>query len=567
MEFKPKNREWVKNVAIIFLAVLLVLTFFSNTIMNHSLPEVATQYVSNGTITAKVRGTGTVSANGIHQVQADGTREIRAVMVRAGQEVQAGDVLFVLGQGEASELEQAQESLRQLELSYQRSALGYTAPNYTADQRKVDAAWDDVLEAEAVRDRLAAASGRELPTAELNQAKKELEEATVTRDAYKSAYDGLIESSQNTLTEKEGERLSARAALTELLDQKQIPWTEQELADPQTMLDALNADPEADPEVVQAWEKLNDATIAADAAADALAAVSSAQLDEAQAKVDEAQARVDSLQATIDEILNAAADSAAYRQALADVDAAYETYQSLQDALDERMAADQKAAALAGLDLQDLSAQIQKAREKLAELSGGEENQITAKVSGTVQSIECTAGDTKMKGDVLCTIEVPDQGYTLSFSVTNDQAARLRPGDTATVSNYYWGRTITATLATIRVDPKNPQTNKMLTFDVEGDVSAGAELTLSVGQKSANYDYIVPNSAIRTDSNGSFVLKIEARNSPLGNRYYARRVAVEVLAADDNNSAITGDFGWGDYVITTSNAPVKNGDMVRLADS
>ena len=31
MEFKPKNREWVKNAAIIFLAVLLVLTFFSNT--------------------------------------------------------------------------------------------------------------------------------------------------------------------------------------------------------------------------------------------------------------------------------------------------------------------------------------------------------------------------------------------------------------------------------------------------------------------------------------------------------------------------------------------------------
>ena len=34
---------------------------------------------------------------------------------------------------------------------------------------------------------------------------------------------------------------------------------------------------------------------------------------------------------------------------------------------------------------------------------------------------------------ILCTIEVPDMGYTMSFSVTNDQANRLRPGDTATV--------------------------------------------------------------------------------------------------------------------------------------
>ena len=35
MESKKLNRDWVKNAAIIFLAVLLVLTFFSNTILNH----------------------------------------------------------------------------------------------------------------------------------------------------------------------------------------------------------------------------------------------------------------------------------------------------------------------------------------------------------------------------------------------------------------------------------------------------------------------------------------------------------------------------------------------------
>ena len=43
--------------------------------------------------------------------------------------------------------------------------------------------------------------------------------------------------------------------------------------------------------------------------------------------------------------------------------------------------------------------------------------------------------------------------------------------------------------------------------------------------------------------------------------------AVEVLTEDDMNSAVTGDLGYGSYVITTSNAPIKNGDMVRLADN
>ena len=170
-----------------------------------------------------------------------------------------------------------------------------------------------------------------------------------------------------------------------------------------------------------------------------------------------------------------------------------------------------------------------------------------------------------IKDSVLCTIEVPDMGYSMSFSVTNDQAARLRVGDSATVSNYYWGSEITATLSSIRIDPKNPQTNKLLTFDVSGDVNAGAELTVSVGQRSANYDWVVPKSALHNDSNGDFVYKVESKNSPLGNRYVARRVNVEILAMDDNSVAVSGELGWGDYVITTSSAPLKNGDLVRLA--
>ena len=144
-------------------------------------------------------------------------------------------------------------------------------------------------------------------------------------------------------------------------------------------------------------------------------------------------------------------------------------------------------------------------------------------------SVECNAGDKKMKDDVLCTIEVPDQGYTLSFTATNEQASRLRIGDQATVSNFYWGNEVTATLSSIKTDPKNPQNNKLLTFDLEGNVTSGSQLTISVGSKSANYDLIIPSSAIRSDSNGSFVLKVEAKNSPLGNRYIAKRVPVEVL--------------------------------------
>ena len=45
-ENTKKRREWIKNAAIVFLVIMLILTFFSNTIMNYSLPEVATQTVT-----------------------------------------------------------------------------------------------------------------------------------------------------------------------------------------------------------------------------------------------------------------------------------------------------------------------------------------------------------------------------------------------------------------------------------------------------------------------------------------------------------------------------------------
>ena len=135
METKPKNRAWVKDAAIVFLVVLLLLTFFSNTIMNHSLPEVATQMVTDGTITAKVRGTGTVAANGSHKVKAKANETIGRVMVKAGQEVSAGDVLFVLGPGDSDQLEEAKAALDDLQTQYAQAALSVPIASALVNER------------------------------------------------------------------------------------------------------------------------------------------------------------------------------------------------------------------------------------------------------------------------------------------------------------------------------------------------------------------------------------------------------------------------------------------------
>ncbi|MBR0200679.1 MAG: HlyD family efflux transporter periplasmic adaptor subunit [Oscillospiraceae bacterium] len=572
---KVKNREWVKNAAIVLLAALLVLTFFSNTIMNRNLPEVATQYVSDGTINAKVRGTGTVTANGNNVVKAEETREIRAVMVKAGQTVEVGDVLFVLGSGDKSELEQAQEQLQQLQLSYQRTALGGSYTDYTADELRVAAAWEDYVQAEAALDAMDPMGNTDSDAYRYLQ--KQLDKATAERDAAKEAYDSTLAEAQGNLSSAESERLSAEQAVLLVEgwnpndpDPEQQALQQKYLNDPQLRIDELLSEssqpaeeggepaaPDGDREQKLAkWQALLEKKNAVDAAEAALNAVSTDRLDAAQSQVDELQ-----------EEMSVFNTSPEYKEAAAAKNTAYLTYLDLKNTLDARKNADAKSSASIGLDLSDLSRQIEEQKKKIEELSGGEGNQVLAKVSGTVQSVECTAGDTVLKDNPLCVIEVPDMGYSMAVSVTSDQASRLHVGDSATISNYYWGREITATLSTIRVDPKDPQNKKLLTFDISGDVSAGAELTVSIGQRSANYDWVVPKSALHSDSGGSFIYKVESKNSPLGNRYIARRVNVEILAQDDTSVAVTGDLGWGDYVITTSSAPVKNGDMVRLADN
>lgn len=576
METKVKNRGWVKNAAIIFLAVLLVLTFFSNTIMNRSLPEVATAYIQSDSITAKVRGTGTVESQGVYEVKAPETREIRAVMIKTGQKVEAGDVLFVLGQGDSDEIEAAQEQLRQLKLSYQQTAAGGT--NYNGKLQAAQARYDAAVAAEA------AAAAELNGNADYAGAATALESAAERLSSaelnYKLANETVLSSLANLITAFDDFKRDCDALGVDTLSlndaeyalnnaREAVGLSDSSLNTVATAVDKVQS---AEQGVLQ-YELANGASFSPELFDKLLMLktcftqtkgylsdnTGSSLVDAVNDRLD-AQDRFNSAESQYDGLSSLFTEN--YNKAVAERQAAESALKALRDSADDYG----RQAAMTGLTLQDLKYQIDRAQEKLDKLTGGSVNQITANVSGTVSSVAVTAGTKAEKDKVLATIEVPDMGYTLSFSVTTDQARRLRPGDSATVSSYYWGSRIDATLASIKTDPKNPLTNKLLEFEVSGDVAAGAQLTLAIGERSQSYDYVVPNSAIRSDNNGKFILIIQAKNSALGNRYFAKRVDVEILASDDNNSAVTGAINYGDYVITTASAPLKSGDQVRMAE-
>ena len=64
MADKKKTRRWVIRAIVTFLAVMLLLTFFSNTIMNATIPKVVAEYAQWGNLsfTNSAKGT-TVCSN------------------------------------------------------------------------------------------------------------------------------------------------------------------------------------------------------------------------------------------------------------------------------------------------------------------------------------------------------------------------------------------------------------------------------------------------------------------------------------------------------------------------
>ena len=660
-EMQAKKRGWIKNVAIIFLSIMLILTFFSNTFMNRSLAEVATAYVTSGEIVTKIRGGGTVTANESYEVVLSQGRTIESVKVQVGDEVREGDVLFLLSEGDSAELEQAEAALRAANLSYQKALINATEKDYAKENRDIQLAREELQLAQA---ELNSFSGGSMT---LQQAKSQMDTAKAVMDAsqrevdkyqeqlnnlgggggggdtsglysdYLAAEDALSQARQKLQSQMLTQGNAYKTLLYKvvydrvqqaIIDSGNVTDAEElkglyaayeyeKFAGDSTSVDAAKGEIDAflqehpdvakvSNEFVSKWEPQLDVYMEAattggyagagdqiaadekekaayDALKESLKAVSEAQrtrdaaysayieavgndnsgeynrinrlLQKAKESLDKATATYENMKTIYEGIQTASTAVKEKQRALED----------LVFALEEQKKTDDKAIQLEQLDLQEMRYTIADAQEKVNELrQDATEPEVKAKVSGIVTSISATAGKPVEANTTICTITVPDMGYNVSFSVTSEQARKVRVGDEATIANY-WGGDLTATLASIKTDPKNPQSSKILTFDIHGEVEPGTTLNLSVGQKSAQYDTIVPNSALRSDSNGDFVLVVTSKSSPLGNRYIATRVDVEKVLSDDTNTAVSGGLNPYDYVITTSSKPIKDKDMVRLA--
>ena len=656
------KRGWVKNAAIVFLSIMLVLTFFSNTILNRSLPEVAARYVESGTINAKIRGSGTVTAGESYDVVLEQTRKVESVYVHVGDFVNTGDVLFLLSNSDSEELKQAQKALDSMRLAYEKTLLSMDVADYAQENRNIQKAKEALAEAQAellkntvttdeILNAQLALRDAEKVQKELNTAladteeylaeayaaynaleakiegwEEQLEVLEETIDEYKKQIKSLKSGSgdlEDELAEAQKDLKKAKESYASLritygADYDALKEAAEQIAagsDVIYQMAAIVKDREAtDPQKI-AYEKLQpvlnqvntleDKVAEYEALVDGQASVQE-QIDKLDDACDDAEDELDALEDDLDDAydtlndLEREVEGAEFQKAFQeeqvelqadtvaqleeqyndlkakqnDYESAKDRVESCQDTLDdltfalaEQKKADGKLAASQQLDLDNALKEIQEQETLVAELQAESVGaEVTANVSGQISSLNVTAGRDAVAGDTLAVIEVVDRGYTVKLPVTNEQSQKVRIGDKADVTNYYWGEQLDVTLTSIITDPSNPGQGKLLVFTLNGDVSSGQNVTLSVGERSANFDAVIPNSALRTDTNGTFVLVLTVKHSPLGNRYIATRVDVNVLAQDDTTAAVSG-LSMGDYVITTSSKPLEAGMQVNMVEN
>ena len=691
-----KRREWVKNAAIVFLSIMLVLTFFSNTIMNYSLPEVATEYVQSGTTTAKVRGTGNIEATDPYNIAIEESRVISSVAVKVGDEVKKGDVLFYLEDEESTELLEAEKELNTLILAYQVAVITESMKvgtvssiendntlTLTQKQQKLQSAIAamDMAQAEYDNATLQVASANKevgyignqvvdttneknavsnaqkeannaaqaVANAQANAAKatedvtiaknnvsaKEAELALITaeRDSMQAlkqevgSYSATLQSKQeavenasNNLTQVGTQLDNAKSDLQRLNDaldqwrndnpnpsdpeeegkkiaavqkqEEQVNQINTQYANAKSAFDTAQQDynsfVNAYPSLQEQYnnmggdERLNQLTANAATKENELEQAKQAvinaenQVSEANKEVANKQneqrkkdsAGTNARQAITDNENsndNTVAKANASNQLLEAQDRQEKAQMALDKAKEDMAEIQKELLAEINLESQNEAIELQMEKiEKLKEKSVGAT--IEAPVDGVVMSLNKVAGEKSEPQETLAVVQVAGKGFTMSFSATTEQAKKLSVGDVAELQNAWYYDNVKATLASIKPDPDDPAQKKLLTFNVEGDVQAGQALSVSVGQRSSEYELVVPNSAIREDNNGKFILIVESKSSPLGNRYIATRVDVEVLASDDTHTAISAGLYGYEYVITTATKPVEAGKQVRLTD-
>lgn len=567
------RRKKVVKAMIAFVVILALLTFFSNTIMNLTIPKVMGTYAARGNLSYSNSARGSITVENKTDVKGIDERVVEQVLVTNYDFVQKGDTILTLKAIEESEeLEEKKNNLTEL----QREA-EYEARTPSNDN-DFSSYYDSIDIAKAA---LEDAKNQLNKVRNKSSVQSKNQKIIDDESAKAVSLQASVDAAAKTVEDLETQIDKIDASIAPLQSQVDVyvalgtptPTPKLDPSDPNYVAPDPSYVPNPDSDGIDKnsptydMEKLlfkinqyKDQKKVIEgqlnAAKDRLDAAS-ADLATCQGKIAAAEGEIESL-----------AELPSESTAKANVTSAQRALDSAQKALSDA----QTEAGINADKAKDITADRAKNIEKLQKEINELEKQskittITAPVTGYIYNISVIVGDTLSSKETLTSI-LPESGRKCFVTFKFDSAAAqgIYVGMPLEVtSGYVEGCTVTS----IKPDPANPRGSRLVKCIVEGDDAwPDEEITVNAGRGNENYKCVVPSSAVCEDNSGNFVYVIIGSSSPLGDKYNVKRVDVTIEATDGAATAISGE-GLDKYdimIVTRTEKPLENGDRVRLED-
>jgi multidrug resistance efflux pump len=545
------RRARVIKAMIAFVAILAVLTFFSNTIMNMTIPKVVGSYASRGNLSYSNGSKGDVVVDNQIEIKGLEGRVVDEIKVTGFDSVKKGDTILTLKPIEDDEtLATKKASLKTLEREKAYEARQpKQATDFSIQTDAINTAKTTLSEAKdtlkKVQNKKSAISNNQKIIDEESVKKVSLE-ATVAAAA--KTVEDLKTQIDKLLTEK----APLDAQITVYKETNTPEPTEDELLNNSTPYAILvNKVKEKEEEI----KKLNDLLKPAEERMNE----ASADLAECEGKISKAEAAIESLEGLPSEA-SAKNEVTSAQNAL---------NKANKDYSDEKKRASVEADKAKDTE-NDRDEAIAKLKEEIAKLEEAAKiTEIKAPANGLAYNITVASGDTLTAKTVVGYI-LPEEHRecSVTFKFDTKVAQNIWTGQQLEITS---GFASSCTVISKKPDPENPRGQMLVKCHIDSEDSwPGEEITVNAGRGNDNYKCVVSSSAVNEDNNGTFVYAIIGSSTPLGDKYTVKRIDVSVEATDGAFSAITSAKGELDkydvMIVIRSEKPLEDGQRVRLED-
>ncbi|MBO4241918.1 MAG: hypothetical protein J5883_01405 [Clostridiales bacterium] len=586
-----RSRKWVVRAMISFVAILALLTFFSNTIMNMTIPKVMGAYAVRGNLSSTNSSTGLIEADDKTNINSIAGRTVDKVEVSYLDYVYAGDVLYTLKEVEdQSSLEELQDQLTELTRARDYAArTPAETTDYVTLQEAINTAQYTLYTA---RDTLEAAQNKDETIAAANSIISENSTLAITLAAEVQSASDTVESLSAEISRLESEITTREQEIDILVDlgvptptPTPVPGINsaapvQKRADGDADTGSDTTDPSDTSETTPTTETTSDPT--ANPSTDRIGelqeeiAEREEQIEELEEQLEDAQDRLNSASSSLADVNAAIAEAQAALEAAdalpsvssaqsavnlaqAGVSSAVTTYNNTQitDAIAADKAADEQNDRIE--DIADLEEKIEKLEEKMSI------TEVVAPTSGYVYNITIQDGDIMEDDKTVVMYIVPDTStYSVTFKFDTKVAQDMSIGQSLTIDKYWVDDCI---ITNIKPDAENPREKREVKCAIQSTWAwPGESLTATADKSNADYEHVIASSAIIEDNGGTFVYVIEESTSPLGDKYVVKRVKVDIEGTDGALTAISGEGIEGNLIVVRSEEPLQDGDRVRLED-